>query len=133
MKITQEADYALRIILYLSKLGVGAKTEANQISDELHIPKRFTLKIMRKLAHSGIVKSYRGVNGGYALDKEPKRVTFKDVIETIDGPICVNRCLIDKNLCNLNIAHKCTIHKALGNTQKMLNDELASINFGDLL
>jgi Rrf2 family transcriptional regulator, iron-sulfur cluster assembly transcription factor len=67
MRITQEADYGFRVILYLSKLGYGEKSSAKTISREQGIPLRFLLKLLRKLTCSGIIKSYRGVNGGYAL------------------------------------------------------------------
>lgn len=133
MKITQEADYALRVILYLSKLGYGEKVEARVIAEKEDLPLRFLLKLLRKLTKSGIVVSFRGVKGGYALNKEPKDINLKDVIESIDGPIYVNRCTYDPQYCNAGKNGNCEVHRALCKIQKKLVDELESVNFQSLL
>lgn len=133
MKITQEADYGFRVILYLSKLGYGEKVEAKSISQEENIPLRFLLKLLRKLTQADITKSFRGVNGGYALNQMPENITLKDVIEAIDGPIYINRCLYDPDHCNLKRANTCGVHSALEKVQNKLIRELSSITFKDIL
>lgn len=133
MRITQEADYGFRVILYLSKLGYGEKIEAKAISKDENIPLRFLLKLLRKLTQADIIKSYRGVNGGYALNQMPENITLKDVISAIDGPIYINRCLYDPNHCNLKRSHSCGVHNALATVQIKLIRELESINFKDIL
>ena len=132
MKITQEADYGLRVVLYLSKLEYGEKKDSGTMSENNGIPLRFLLKLLRKLIDSGIIKSYRGVNGGYALNKLPEKITLKDVVEAIDGPISVNRCLIDPEFCNAKQKGTCEIHRALAGVQQKLLNELEKINFKDL-
>ncbi|MBK1813377.1 Rrf2 family transcriptional regulator [Clostridium sp. YIM B02505] len=129
MKITQEADYGLRVVLYLSKLGEDAKVKASVIAEHEGLPLRFLLKLLGKLIGSGIIKSYRGTNGGYSLNKLPEEITLKDVIEAIDGPIYVNRCLIDPTYCNAQKGNRCEIHKALGGIQTSLIMQLSKINF----
>lgn len=133
MKITQEADYALRIILFLSKSGMEARIDAKTISESEGVPSRFTLKILRKLTKAGLTKSYRGVGGGYSLGKTPEAITFKDVIEAIDGPIYINRCLYDKEYCNLHRTNTCDIHRELNNVRKTLVEKLEDVNFKDLM
>lgn len=132
MNINQESDYAFRIILMLSKAGLDNKLDAKSLAEQGNIPLRFLLKLTRKLTQSGIVKSYRGVNGGYAITKEPKNITLKDVVEAIQGPIIVNRCIYDKEACSANKASHCSIHKALCNVQNTLLDELKKITFEQL-
>jgi Rrf2 family protein len=132
MNINQEADYALRIVLMLSKEGVDNKLDAKFLSEKGSIPLRFLLKLTRKLTQSGIVKSYRGINGGYAITKEPKDITLKDVVEAIQGPIMVTRCVYDKKMCSANKGDHCTIHKALCNIQNTLIYELEKVTFEDL-
>ncbi|MBU5298795.1 Rrf2 family transcriptional regulator [Clostridium sporogenes] len=133
MKITQEADYALRVILYLSKLGYGERVEARIISEQEGLPLRFLLKLLRKLTKSGIVVSFRGVKGGYALNKQPKDINLKDVIEAIDGPICINRCIYDPRYCNAGKNGNCEIHRSLCKIQRKLVSELESVNFEEIL
>lgn len=133
MKITQEADYALRVILHLSKLGYGEKVEARVISENEELPLRFLLKLLRKLTKARIVISYRGVKGGYALNKEPKDINLKDVIEAIDGPICINRCIYNPEYCNAGKNGNCEIHRSLCKIQKKLANELEAVNFQNIL
>lgn len=134
MKITQEADYGLRVVLHLCKLGYGEKVESKVISEKEGIPLRFLLKLLRKLIQVDILRSYKGAKGGYAINKFPEQITLKDVIEAIDGPVCVNRCVIDPNFCNLNKSNGlCIVHRAMTKVQKNLNTELESINFRQLV
>lgn len=133
MRITQEVDYALRVVLYLSKLGYGEKVEARVISENENIPLRFLLKLLRKLTQAYVIKSYRGVNGGYALNKLPEDITLREVVEAIDGPIYVNRCQEDPTSCNLNRTDKCEVHRALGKVQSKIISELEGITFRDLV
>ncbi|NLX61317.1 MAG: Rrf2 family transcriptional regulator [Tissierellia bacterium] len=133
MRITQEADYALRAIYYLSTLDAGARASANVIAKEQNIPLRFLLKLLQKLRDAGLVESFMGVNGGYALSKQPKDISFLDVIEAIDGPIYINRCLYDPEECNNLGVEYCSIHKALHQVQEKLKKDLSSINFQHIL
>lgn len=133
MRITQEGDYALRVVLYLCKLGIGEKTEAKVISEHENIPLRFLLKLLRKLTVAGILKSYRGIGGGYAIEKLPGHITLKEVIEAIEGPIYVNRCLYDTSFCNLNRTNTCDVHQALNKIQSRLIADLNSISFEDII
>ena len=98
MRRTQEADYALRILFYLAKR--GERTDAATLSELSNVPQRFALKILRKLVGAHLVGSYKGVSGGYILSKPPSDITLKDVIEAIDGPIMINRCIDDDYECS---------------------------------
>ncbi|MEW9123954.1 MAG: Rrf2 family transcriptional regulator [Thermotaleaceae bacterium] len=133
MRITQEGDYALRVVLYLCNLGMGEKIEAKHIAVHEKIPLRFLLKLLRKLVHGGIVRSFRGVGGGYSIAQEPKNITLKNVIEAIEGPIYVNRCLYDKDFCNLNRTGSCDVHRALNQVQSNLISDLDSITFEKIM
>ena len=133
MRITQEGDYAFRVVLYLSKMGLDKRIEAKTIADAERIPLRFLLKLLRKLGMAGIVKSYRGVGGGYALAREPGQITLKEVLEAIEGPIYINRCLYDPEFCNMKRAGYCKVHQALEKIQLGLVQDLESISFQDLM
>ncbi|QGG48947.1 RrF2 family transcriptional regulator [Heliorestis convoluta] len=133
MKITQEADYALRVIAYLTEVGQGEIVEAKTIAEQQAIPLRFSLKLLRKLQKAGIVQSYRGIYGGYALHRPPSSVTFKEVIEAIEGPIYLNSCLDNINNCNLITAgSQCQVHQALAQIQSRFIKDLERVNFENI-
>ncbi len=134
MKITVESDCALRIMLFLGIRGLNVKTGAKMISEKENIPIRFTLKILRKLKLANMVCSYRGQNGGYALIKETSEVTLKDVIEVIDGPIVMNKCLTSSGEgCDLRRSSICPIHYYLGGIQKEISDKLNEVTLEMLI
>lgn len=129
MNINQESDYAFRIVLMLSKEGLGNRLDAKFLSEKGNIPLRFLLKLTRKLTQAGIVQSFRGTSGGYSISKDPKDITLKDVVEAIQGPIIINRCIYDSTACSANKTGHCSIHRALGGIQNTLLSELEKINF----
>lgn len=131
MKITQEADYALRVVLTLSHME-SDRLEAKVIAEQEAIPLRFLLKLLRKLNKANITKSYRGSNGGYALAKEPKDINLRQVIEAIDGPIYVNRCLLDPDACSAKKSNHCVIHHTLNSIRDHLVEDLERVNFSML-
>ncbi|AKL95068.1 transcriptional regulator, BadM/Rrf2 famil [Clostridium aceticum] len=133
MKITQEADYAFRMILFLSKVDSDTRVDAQKISESENIPTRFALKILRKLTKAGLTKSFRGVNGGYSLNRAPENISFKDVIEAIDGPIHINRCLYDEAYCNLHRTNTCDVHKELAKIRDTVIDVLQKVNFKSIM
>ena len=100
MRITLESDYALRILTAMA--GYKDVTDAKTISNDTSVTIRFTLKILHKLVQGDLVQSYKGVNGGYMLKASPEQITLKTVIELIDGPIAIARCLDSGEECSLN-------------------------------
>ena len=146
MKITQEADYALRMVCLLAKetsegnTPVGAATLAEGVA----VPTRFGLKILHKLSESQLVKTSRGASGGYSLNVDPATITVRRVIEAIDGPIEINRCLSDTHAC-LNNPNKdcCRLHHVFEELNRHLTERLdrltvamvvnEQVGLGDLL
>ncbi len=100
MRITLESDYALRILTALAHH--KEKVDAQTVADETLVTLRFTLKILHKLVVGGFVTSYKGAKGGYMLAVSPDKITLKAVIELIDGPIAISRCLDSGEACALN-------------------------------
>ncbi|MHB1166996.1 MAG: RrF2 family transcriptional regulator [Carboxydocellales bacterium] len=133
MNINQATDYAFRAVLFLSKQPPGMLVEAQTIAKQEVIPMRFLLKLMPSLIKAGLIKSQRGVGGGYSLAKSPQEITLYDVLEAMEGPVHLNRCLENYGSCSKNGAPACRIHQTLANVQSQLVLELQKHNFGDLL
>jgi Rrf2 family protein len=107
MQITRETDYAIRCVHYLSGKR-GEVTMVDEISREMCIPKSFLAKILQKLSRASIVKSYRGVKGGFELSRHPAKINLLDVIEAVQGPVAMNLCALDEHLCSFS--DTCSIH-----------------------
>ncbi len=100
MRITLESDYALRILTAMASY--EDITDAKTISSDTSVSQKFTLKILHKLVQGDLVTSYKGAKGGYKLKHSPDKITLKRVIELIDGPIAIARCLDTAESCSLN-------------------------------
>jgi Rrf2 family protein len=93
MQIPRRVDYGLRAVIYLSGQNPDKCCSIGEIAKEQGVPKKFLEKIVQDLVRGGVVKSKRGANGGYQLARDPGAISFRDVIEAIEGPIAVNACL----------------------------------------
>ena len=126
MRITHEADYAIRVTYCLAL--AGGKQCAKDISETTGVTLRFALKILRKLTQSGITKSYKGVAGGYELTRSPSEISLGEIIECIDGPIAINHCLANEFQCTrVGCRKECDFHHVFGEINKSLREQLFSI------
>lgn len=126
-----EGDYGLRAVIYLACQPKGRISFVSEIAQDQLIPVTFLFKIMRKLVKNGLVKSYRGPHGGYMLAKGASEITFLEVIECIDGPLVVNRCLSELTRCMLE--RSCKMLNAWQRIQLHLTNELKTLTIADLL
>jgi Rrf2 family protein len=126
-----EGDYGLRAVIFLSCQKRNKISAVSEIAHDQMIPIQFLFKILRKLVKKGILKSFRGPNGGYALAKKPAEITFLEVIEAIDGPLTVNRCLNEMTRCMLE--RSCKMFGAWQRIQTHITGELNNLTIADLL
>jgi Rrf2 family protein len=88
MKLSRTATYALQAILQLAQSeAAGVPIPCSRLAAEGKMPERCLLQILRNLVTNGILVSTRGVDGGYALDRQPEDISLLDVIEAVDGPV----------------------------------------------
>ena len=126
MRITSETDYALRILRCIAS-DANNIVDARTISERIGVPQQFTLKILRKLLTGGRVNSHKGSSGGYSLAKQASEITMLAVVETIDGPIEITRCLNGGYECSRSNSDKnmCYFHNIFCKINKMIASELS--------
>lgn len=130
MQITRQTDYAIRCVLHLSRM-MDRVLVVDDIAEVMDIPKSFLAKILQRLSKAGIVKSSRGIKGGFQLAKKPGQISLLDVIESIQGPAGMNRCAINKNNCKFS--HSCTVHPIWVELRLKVEQHLEKITFQKLL
>lgn len=99
MQITRQADYAVRAVLYLAKLGSERRAATSQIAQEQQIPPSFLAKIVSQLSVAGLLQTSRGARGGVSLARSPELISVLEVVEAIDGPILLNECVSAAGVC----------------------------------
>ena len=131
MQITRQADYAIRAVLYISKLGANQRAATSQIALEQHIPPSFLAKIISQLSIAGLLQTSRGARGGVTLARLPEEISLLDVVESIDGPIALNECTSVSGTCQFG--DDCPMRPIWCNTQDELIARLRSTNFASVL
>ena len=129
MKLNQATDYAFRMVLHMAMLPSGTKITGAVLAEQELIPERFLLKIMRSLIAAGIMKSFRGVDGGFALNRDPQEISLLDVIRAVEGDAYLQRCLYDVGSCSKSCNGHCAINEAMGTIQHQLIGQLKEVNF----
>jgi Rrf2 family protein len=87
MKLSRTVAYAVRATLQLAQSSSGVPVPCSRLAADGHMPERFLLQILRSLVTHGILRSTRGVDGGYSLERKPEEISLLDLIEAIDGPL----------------------------------------------
>jgi len=131
MQITRQADYAVRAMLHLSRMGNSDRAATSAIAKEQNIPPSFLAKIISQLSIVGLLHTSRGARGGVTLAREPKDITLLEVIEAIDGPIRLNECVQGNGVCTFE--DNCPVRAVWCDAQDELVKRLRGTNFGDLM
>jgi Rrf2 family protein len=87
MRVSAKADYALRAVIELAVIGSESPVKGERIAQAQEIPLKFLENILGDLRHAGIVRSQRGVEGGYWLARPAAEITVAEVVRAVDGPI----------------------------------------------
>ena len=131
MQITRQADYAARAILYLARTGNGKRISTNQVAKDQNIPPSFLAKIISQLSIAGLLQTARGASGGVALARKPENITLLDVIQAIDGPIQLNDCVVQEDVCCFQ--ENCSMQLVWSEAQNDLITRLKSTTFAKLI
>jgi len=99
MQITRASEYGVLGLLALARRPFGELVLLETIASEEDIPVSFLGKIFQSLARAGLVKSVRGSGGGFALAQEPGSISALAVIEAVEGPMALTRCLDETTGC----------------------------------
>ena len=87
--MSTRGDYACRALLSLALHGGDQPTSVRDIAERTGLPQPYLEQILLALKGAGIVRSKRGVGGGYVLARLPERLTLGQVVAAVDGPIVV--------------------------------------------
>ncbi len=127
-RLSRKAEYALRAVFHLAVRETTCTTE--EISVAQDIPRPFLKKIIQSLSIGGIITSTKGQKGGLSLSLPPEKITVKDVIEKVEGPIFLNDCLLCEGACPRDST--CPLHEMWRKSQEKMIEILEANNFKNL-
>jgi Rrf2 family protein len=129
MKLSRTVSYAVQATLQLAKSETGTPVPCSQLAMEGQMPERFLLQILRNLVNHGILRSTRGVDGGYTLTRPAEQVSLLDLIEAIEGPLDGNPAPMD----GMPTDSQTRLRDALGQVTSNSRKQLESIKLSQLL
>ncbi len=127
--ISNRTEYAIRALTELAKTDGSMKS--NDIARVQKIPPKFLPHILSDLAKSGLIRTSRGFGGGIRLNVDPKRITFRSVVEAVQGPIVAYECLVGPTTCQLE--NCCTIKPIWRQIQGAVENVLNSTTLHDII
>ena len=118
MQLTRAADYGIRVMIHMAALPEGSRALLTELARATDTPESFLSKIMQALTRGKLIASQRGKSGGFELLARGRAATMYDVIEAIDGPIHLNKCLISGRSCDRSAW--CAAHPVWGRAQQAM-------------
>ena len=130
MQLTLKGDYAVRVVVDLASRPAEASVRTADLGRRTGVPRAYLSKIIQDLAQEGLVRTRRGTAGGVCLLERPEALTLRRVIEAVEGPIRLNRCLVRPGLCPRD--GFCPVHPVWVRIQAVLMRELEAVRIADL-
>jgi Rrf2 family transcriptional regulator, cysteine metabolism repressor len=87
LSITTKSPYALQALVELARSGGSTPVPIGELARRRDIPVQFLEQLFAVLRRAGLLKSQRGVKGGYTFAREPADITVLEVVELLDGPV----------------------------------------------
>ncbi|MEM8866366.1 MAG: Rrf2 family transcriptional regulator [Planctomycetota bacterium] len=87
MKISRTIAYAVQALLQLAASPNGVPVACGKLAADGRMPERFLLQVLRSLVQADILRSVRGVEGGYLLNRDPADISLLDLFEAFDSPV----------------------------------------------
>ncbi len=134
LKISRLTDYGLLASVYLAR-SRGAIVAAREISEFYHLPLPAVTKVLKNLHQGGLIKSHRGVGGGYSFEGDPEGITLGQLIEILEGPWDLVECeTIDDHgaaTCAIRIA--CPSRRFMFGINSAIKGAFEQVSLGDLV
>lgn len=131
--LRRNTDYGLRMMVNLAGHYNGQFISARQLSEEANFSYLLGCKLLQKLHNAGLVKSSQGPNGGFALSKEPSKITLMEIIKVLQNGICLNKCLCFAGGLGCEFEPECELSSKLACLQLYIDGYLNGITLEEIL
>ncbi|MEX0774562.1 MAG: Rrf2 family transcriptional regulator [Phycisphaeraceae bacterium] len=129
MIFSQTAEYALRAIVWLADHDGAAQT-TQQIAAATHVPPDYLSKVLQALGRADLVRSQRGLGGGFSLTREPEAITILQVINAVDPLKRITTCPLGLKTHGKNL---CPLHRKLDDATAAIEEAFAATSVAEVL
>jgi Rrf2 family protein len=130
MQLTRAADYGVRVMIHLATLPAHQRARLPALARATGAPESFLSKVLQALCRAGFLASRRGQSGGFEMLPAGRQASVRTVIEAIEGPICLNLCLVSGASCSRKSI--CPAHPVWVRAQEAMLGVLNTASIADL-
>ncbi len=127
---SRAAEYAIRAMTFLATQPSGKLSGAREIAQAEKIPIPFLWKILHNLARRKLIRSFKGLHGGYELASPAGKIHLEDIVEAMDNGDVVEACVL--GLAQCNDVNPCPLHHSWKDVRVKLTDMLQQTTLADL-
>ncbi|MCB9988988.1 MAG: SUF system Fe-S cluster assembly regulator [Rhodospirillales bacterium] len=132
IKISKLTDYAI-LVLYEMAKNPNTRLSAGYLAQKSGVPDPTVAKLLKIMAKEDLVKSVRGVNGGYILERAPEEIAVTDVITAIEGPVTITACSDAENEDCCSLSDNCPAKKGWQAVNAAITDTLGQMTLAEIL
>jgi FeS assembly SUF system regulator len=130
LRVSKLTDYATEVMAVLAA-DMARVHSAQELAERVRLEAPTVSKLLKMLAAGGLIESFRGVNGGYRLAREPARISVADIVTAMEGPIGMTECSARTGSCD-HEAH-CGVRVNWQRINQAIAGALADVTLADML
>jgi len=131
MKLSTRVRYGVRLLVELGLHTGDGPVLLRDISKNQEISEKYLGQIMIPLKAAGLVRTYRGAHGGYRLGRQASDITLREIVEVLDGDMCLLECVRDSGSCSRIV--RCVTRSVWQELGKRISSFLESMTLQDLI
>ena len=135
MRLSKKAEYALRAMVAMGRREQVRPVAIQELSESERVPVKFLEQILLELKNGGLLRSKRGVGGGYLLNRAADQISLGEIVELIDGPFVPMACALPgaPGRCGCGQPKPCGLGAVFGELQEEVRRFLASRTVADVI
>ena len=130
IRINRQTDYAIRVLLALSRVGEQARLSTSLIQQEMLIPKALSLRVVAELAKGDFILTYPGRDGGLKLARPATEINLRQVVTYFEKNFTISECLFGNDTCPFD--NSSPVRCRWAHLQALILQELEKTTFDEL-
>jgi Rrf2 family protein len=131
MKLSTKGRYGVRLMIDLAAHYGEGSILLREIAKREEISEKYLSNLVNPLKAAGLVEATRGVHGGYVLGKAPTAITIREIVEVLEGPLCLVECVEKPAACDRSV--RCITHDLWRETADGMTQVLGKYTLADMV
>ena len=135
MRLSKLTDYAVVMMVHMGQISETATADvlftAARLSDETGVPQPTVAKVLKSLARAGLLRSVRGAQGGYVVERTPEQISIAEIVQALDGPIALTAC-VDGADDSCNVESLCGMRGNWNRVNEAIRSALGRVTLADM-